>query len=234
MELPTVIEGGNVLRKMMYKVRASFAPLAVAICLAISFSALAGVATDTGITNAEVKFATAAGNTLYLQEVPSLDFGTRNIGSTDRYYPHSNGGDTKVVVHDIRGSKSGWKVLLTLSPFTSGTFTLGNAEVTFKTPNSVSSNVVPLPTPMPYLGTSAMDTAVTVPADGVTPKQLLTANANTGMAETVFKWTTNTPGTADGTPSPVSTSKIELKVPGATARGLTYTATLTWNLQNAP
>lgn len=188
-------------------------------------------------TDAEVTFAAASGSTLYFFEAPNLQFGTRSISMDDRYYGHHDTGSTKVVVDDIRGNNQGWRVMLSLSPFTATTgspATLTNASIFFGKPDSVTSNYDPTPSPMPYLGDSSTVSSVEVKADSTMVK-VLTAEADTGMARTTFEWqTTASAAAAENPVSDLANTKIELKVAGGSALARTYTAQLEWALYDTP
>ena len=109
------------MKKYMQKVLAY--GMIVAILFVGAGSAIA--ASLTSDSDAEVEFTTSTGaDALYLEAVPALDFGNRELQVADWYYAAIST-STPLEIHDRRGMATGWNVTVSLEEFKDSTATVG-------------------------------------------------------------------------------------------------------------
>lgn len=159
-------------------------------------------------TEATIEFQ--AGN-LTLGSVPSFDFGSHPVlAATESYAPSTTGNQGTLTVSDLRGSGAGWRLNATLSGFkNAGNASLAGAQLVLATPTI--SGAVGTAATAPISAAS-----IQLSSDG-TSVAIQNASAGTGQGVWNTKWAAPT-----------------LEVPAGNAKVGTNTATIEWNLSDAP
>ncbi len=159
---------------------------------------------------------------LTLNYVAPLAFGSYQVSATQQVYSSSSL-KPYVQVTDLRGTAAGWTVTATASTFSTAdpanTDSLPGAVITLSNGDILSANPgTPAPDPID---------AVVLKADGVTSAVVQRAAAGTGMGTWVGRWYPDSPTDTEN-------SNATLTVPGGAATVGANTATITWNLIDAP
>lgn len=161
---------------------------------------------------------------LTLDYVSHLEFGSHALSPRAQTYYAQNEKTPFAQVTDVRGTGAGWRLTASLSNFTDGTDdSLEGATITLlndagdivTTPDNFNA-AAPTLTNEITLNSSTNDT------------QLVTnALANTGKGTWVTRWQDNDTETDYN-------QSVALNVPAAVATEGAHTATITWELSNAP
>jgi len=186
---------------------------------------------------------------LTIATVPTMNFGSQIISTTDKNYnmvaerqqkTGTTGEENKVPyvslaqVQDTRGTNKGWELSVSLTEFQAPTDTLNNvlkgAKITLFDPTLLYS--VNDENQAPTIHSSGLEL---IPNNDAVPIMTAAAKKGSGTSTTVWGDHDAIAKQVEDGVAVVENEAIQLFVPGSTAKdAVTYTSTLTWELELTP
>ncbi|WP_297076932.1 WxL domain-containing protein [uncultured Enterococcus sp.] len=159
-------------------------------------------------TTASFNLTAPTSNQLSFQSASDLNFGSLELSNAAISQNSTN--DVAIVINDLRGTGTGWKVTGTLGKFTDSTKELKGAAITFVSGSAVTAGANSV--------TFDTDKNVTLDAGAAAGSRLINATTNEGNGQTTTTYTKD---------------NVQLTAPTGQLVG-NYTATLTYTLSDTP